>query len=127
MNLHFTTNESEELYNSSHCKVHAMSILSVCDIEPAIHLAREEQKVHVVRGHEERLVAGDEVANKGGKLVELIFRKSLAFESHRVVRLWESACQGHGVVPAFIDTLDQDLEGFGSTYSQYFRGRNNEL
>ena len=45
-----------------------MSILSVCDIErcgAALHLAREEREVHVVRGHEARLVAGDEVANKG--------------------------------------------------------------
>lgn len=65
--LHFTTNESEELYNSSHCKGHAMSIVSVCDIKcggAALHFARQEREVHIVRGHEEGLVVSEEVANK---------------------------------------------------------------
>lgn len=88
--LHFTINESEEIYSSSYRKGHAISILSVCDIErcgAALHLACEKREVHVKRSHGERFVAGDEVANEGSKLVELGCCKGFAFESHRIVRL----------------------------------------
>ena len=106
-----------------------MSILSVCDIEccgATIHLAREKREVHVVRGHEERLVTGDEVTNEGSKLVELIFGKCLTLESHRVVGLRAGASQGKGVVPALVGAVNQDVKmvcairskSFGRWYEQ---------
>src|SRR5947209_4323529 len=59
----------EELDNAAHCKRHAMSILSICDSEcrsAALHFARQEREVHVVRSHEVRSVR--KFANKGLEL-----------------------------------------------------------
>ena len=97
MKLHLTTNEPIELDDSSHRKRHAVGVLSVRDIErcsTALHLASKEREVHVVRGHEVRLIAGDKVANEWGELVELRFGERLPLESHREIRLWTRSCQG---------------------------------
>jgi hypothetical protein len=58
--------EPEELDNTSHCKRHAISILSICDIEcrsAALDFARQEREVHVVRSNEVRSIR--KFANKG--------------------------------------------------------------
>jgi hypothetical protein len=48
--LLLTLHESEELYNASHCKSHAMGVLSVCNIESrgaAFHFAGESLEVYL--------------------------------------------------------------------------------
>src|SRR2546421_4824606 len=123
-----TLPEPEELDNTSHCKRHAMSILSICDIEcrsAALHFARQEREVHVVRSHEVRSIR--KFANKGLEPVELILCEGLSPESHRIVGLRTLTSDRDGIVPAFISTFDQALKVRGTVCSQSFRRRNDQL
>lgn len=68
MEFFLAFHESEKLDDSPDCEGHTMSIQPVCDVEScstALYFARQEQEVHVVRGHKEGSVTSDEVANKG--------------------------------------------------------------
>jgi hypothetical protein len=99
IDLFLTLDKSEELSHSSHCESHAVGILPVGDVEsrsPALHFACEEREVHVVCGHEKGLVASDEVANEGRKLLALSFRKCFPFESNGIVGLWTSPRSDYG-------------------------------
>lgn len=67
MELLLTTHQTKQLDKSSYRKCHAVGILTVGDIKgcsTALHLACQEREVHIVSGHEEGLVPGDEVANE---------------------------------------------------------------
>jgi len=101
---------TEELDDAPHRKGHAVGVLPVCDVErsgAAFHLSSQEREVHVVRGHEERLIPGDEVANKRRQLGELVLSERISPEPNRVVRLWTGAGEGGRVVPPFVDAFDE--------------------
>jgi len=109
INLLLTFHELEVLDDGPHCERYTVRILSVGDVESrsaTLYFAREKRKVHIVRGHKEGLIAGDEVTDEGCKLLALIFRKCLPFKSDRVVRLRTSSSERDGIVPAFINTFN---------------------
>ena len=90
VDLILALNSTEELDDAPHRKGYAIGILSVRDVErsgAALHLASQEQEVHIVRGHEEGLVPSNEVANKWRQLGELVLSKRVSFEPNGVVRL----------------------------------------
>jgi len=103
-------NSTEELDDAPHRKGHAVGILPVCDVErcgTAFHLASQKREVYVVRGYEEGLVPGDEVANEGRQLGELVLGECVSFEPNGVVRLWTGAGEGDRVVLPFVDAFDK--------------------
>ena len=85
---------AKELDGGPHRERHAVRVLAVRDVKccsSALHLARQEWEVHVVRGHEEGHVPGDEVANARRQLGELVVSECLSFEPHRVIGLGAGA------------------------------------
>jgi len=110
INFILALDSTEELDDAPHRKGHAVGVLPICDVERSgatLHLAGQEREVHVVRGHEEGLVPGNEVANEGRQLGELVLSERVSFEPNGVVRLWTGAGEGDRVVPPFVDALDK--------------------
>lgn len=127
MKLLLALHKSEELYSTSYCKSHAIGVLSVCDIErrgAALHFTHQEQEVHVIRSYEEGGVC--KLANERLKLLELIIGEGFSPESHKIFRLWTRLNHRDRVIPAFVDTFNQNFEVFAATYSQGFRGWNDQ-
>jgi hypothetical protein len=78
------------------------------------HFARQEWEVHVVRGHEEGIVRRR--ANKRLKLIKLILGERPSPEFHRKVGLRTRLGYKDRIIPAFVNTFDQNLEVFGASY-----------
>ena len=88
MKLFVTLNKPEKLDGTPRCHCHAMSILSIRNIEScgaALYFTLQERKVHIASSHKER--RGCEFADKTLQPCELLFCKRPSSESYRVVGL----------------------------------------
>lgn len=112
----------EELHDSAHSNSHVVGVLAVRDVEccsASLDFARQEREVHVVGGHEVRDVECIRlITHKGLEFVYLFLGGCLSSETNSIVRLSSSLRDGIGVVPPFVDTLDQAVEVFGALGSQ---------
>ena len=58
-----------------------------------------------------------ELADERFDPLELVFREHLSPECYGVVRLWTGLGGGDGIILAFINTFDQNLEILSAAYS----------
>ncbi len=115
----------EKLNNTSYCKSHTVSVLSICDIQSrstTLNFARQYWKVHVVSSSEIGQVW--RVAEQGLEFAELIIREHRSPEANGKVWLWTSGCNRDRIVPALVDAFDQDTKIFGAKCREGLWGGN---
>ncbi len=116
----------EEFDHTSDRNSHAMSILTVGNVKSrraTFDFDSQERKVHVICGQEKG--AARRIANERLQPDQLTLGESRARESNGIVRLRTRFGHGDTTVPAFIDTLDEDIEMLGAKRGKGFgRGDN---
>ena len=115
--LFLALHRSIKLYDPLNGNGHAVRVLPVGNVEScgaALDLVGEEGKVHPRCSHEIGKNLGPGFTHERFELIQLFLGERRSPESYRVVRLWTSALESYGAIPALVDTFVEMFEMFST-------------